>query len=82
MVLYEEEFFNKLKQNSLYIYEIIKDQRDNNTINQIFPFYNFGHIDENQIVSFEFNKMLNKGNTFLVIRFEKDNFIRTEIIKE
>ena len=78
-ILYEEEFPNNIKQNSLYICAMIKDQRDN-SLNQIIPLYNFGHIDGNQIVSCEFNKKLNK-DTFLVVRLEKDNFIKTEKIK-
>ena len=78
-ILYEEELSNQIKQNSLYIYGIIKDKRDN-TINKIIPFYNFGHIEGSKIVSFEFNKILNNGNSFLVVRFENDNFIKTENI--
>ena len=78
-ILYEEELMNQVKQNSLYIYGIIKDKRDN-TINKIIPFYNFGHIEGSKIVSFEFNKFLNKENSFLVVRFENDNFIKTENI--
>ena len=78
-ILYEEEFRNNFKQNSLYIFGVTKDKRDN-SINQISPLYNFGHIEGSQIVSFEFNKML-KEKTFLVVRFENDNFIKTETIK-
>ena len=78
-ILYEEELMNQIIQNSLYIYGIIKDKRDN-TINKIIPIYNFGHIDGSKIVSFEFNKFLNKGNSFLVVRFENDNFIKIENI--
>lgn len=78
-ILYEEELLNGIKQNSLYICAITKDKRDN-TINQITPLYNFGHIEGSKIVSFEFNRMFNKGNSFLVVRFENDNFIKTENI--
>lgn len=73
-ILYEEEVNNR----SLYIFALTKDKRDD-IINEGYPLYNFGHIDGTQIVSFEFNKMLNK-NTFLVVRFEKDIFIKTEKI--
>ena len=72
-ILYEEEFNNR----SLYIFALTKDQRDNSII-EGFPLYNFGHIDGSQIVSFEFNKMIDKNYTFLVVRFEKDIFIKTE----
>lgn len=78
-ILYEEEFRNSFKQNSLYIFGLTKDKRDN-SINLISPLYNFGHIDGSQIVSFEFNKMCKK-HTFLIVRFENDNFIKTETIK-
>jgi hypothetical protein len=79
-ILYKEEFSNQNKQNSLYIFALTKDKRDNN-INQGILLYDFGHVEGNQIVSFEFNKMLKNENTFLVVRFEKDIFIKTEKIK-
>ena len=78
-ILFEEELYNQPIQNSLYIFALTKDTRDN-TINRGFPLYNFGHIDGSQIVSFQFIKMLNQGYTFLMVRFENDNFIRTEKI--
>ncbi len=78
-ILFEEELYNQPIQNSLYIFALTKDTRDN-TINKGFPLYNFGHIDGSQIVSFQFIKMLNQGYTFLMVRFENDNFIRTEKI--
>lgn len=74
-ILYEEEFPGQFKQNSLYIFRIIKDNRDN-TIKKIIPLYNFGHIDGSQILSFDFNKLSNKENTSFVVRFENDNFIK------
>ena len=76
-ILIQENALNQT-QNSLYIYGLTKDKREN-IINKIEPLYNFGHIDGIQIVSFEFNKM-NKQSTFLVVRFEKDFFIKTEKI--
>jgi hypothetical protein len=79
-ILYEEEISSQTKQNSLYICAMFKDKRDN-SLNQVIPLYNFGHIDGCQIVSCDFNKVLNNGNTFLLVRFEKNNFIKTEQIK-
>ena len=76
-ILIQENGLNQT-QSSLYIFGLKKDKRDN-TINKVEPLYNFGHIDGSQIVSFEFNKMI-KQNTFLVVRFEKDFFIKTEKI--
>jgi hypothetical protein len=76
-ILIQENGLNQT-QSSLYIFGLTKDKRDN-TINNVKPLYNFGHIDGSQIVSFEFNKMI-KQNTFLVVRFEKDFFIKTEKI--
>jgi CRISPR/Cas system-associated endoribonuclease Cas2 len=76
-ILIQENIPNQI-QNSLYIFGLTKDKRDN-IINKIEPLYNFGHIDGSQIVSFEFNKMI-KQNTFLVVRFENDFFIKTKRI--
>lgn len=77
-ILYEEIIQENIKQNSLYIYSIIRDKNDN-SIDKILPLYNFGHIDENnsQICTFGFDKIMNKGNSFMVVRFENDNFIKT-----
>lgn len=75
-ILYEELFEQNMKQNSLYIYSINKDRRDNN-IDKIIPLYNLGHDDNNQICSFGFNKMIDKGNSFIIIRFDNDKFIKT-----
>jgi len=77
-ILYEENIQENLKQNSLYIYSIIKDKNDN-SIDKILPLYNFGHIDDinSQICSFGFDKIINKGNSFMVVRFGNDNFIKT-----
>ena len=76
-VLYEEEFPEQIKH--LYIFKAFKDSRDN-TINKIIPLYNFGHIDGSKIVSFDFNNSANKNNTFFAVRFENDNFIKTNQI--
>jgi len=76
-ILIQENIPNQI-QNSLYIFGLTKDKRDN-IINKVEPLYNFGHIDGSQIVSFEFNKMI-KQNTFLVVRFENDFFIKTKKI--
>ena len=65
-----------MKHNSLYIYSINKDRRDN-SIDKIIPLYNLGHDDNNQICSFGFNKMIDKGNSFIIIRFDNDKFIKT-----
>jgi len=79
-ILYEEIFPDNIKQNSLYIYSINKD-KNYNSIDKILPLYNFGHIDDNnnnnQICSFVFNKIINKGSSFMVVRFDNDNFIKT-----
>ena len=77
-ILYDK-LVNQIKKNSLYIYGLTKEK--DNSISQFIPLYNFGYINGSQIVSFEFNKMMTNGNTFLVVRFEKDNFIKTEKIK-
>jgi hypothetical protein len=76
-ILIQENIPNQ-KQNSLYIFGLTKDKRDN-TIKKVESLYNFGHIDGSQIVSFEFNKKI-KQNTFLVVRFENDFFIKTKRI--
>ena len=62
----------------MYIYSIIKDKNDN-SIDKILPLYNFGHLDDNnsQIWTFGFDKIMNKGNSFMVVRFGNDNFIKT-----
>ena len=77
-ILYEEIIQENIKQNSLYIYSIIKDKNDN-SIDKILPLYNFGHLDDNnsQIWTFGFDKIMNKGNSFMVVRFGNDNFIKT-----
>ena len=79
-ILYEEQFPDNIKQNSLYIYAINKDKRDNNTIEKIIPLYNFGHIDSNQICSFGFNKTINEGKNFMIVRLDDDKFIKTNNI--
>ena len=78
-ILFQEIFPNNIIQNSLYIFALTKDKRDN-SINKVYPLYNFGHVEGSQILSFEFNKMSAKGNTFLVVRFENDIFVKTEKI--
>ena len=78
-ILYEEQFRDNIKQNSLYIYIINKDKREN-TIEKILPLYNFGHIDNNQICSFGFGKMINEGKSFMVVRLDDDKFIKTNNI--
>ena len=79
-ILYEEQFPDNIKQNSLYIYAINKDKRDNNTIEKIIPLYNFGHIDSNQICSFGFNKTINEEKSFMIVRLDDDKFIKTNNI--
>lgn len=79
-ILYEEEFPEQFKNKSLYIFGAIKDKRDNN-INRIIPLYNFGHLDGNQIISFEFNRINKKENISFVVRFENDIFIKTNNIQ-
>ena len=81
-ILYEEIFPENIKQNSLYIYSINKDKRDN-SIDKILPLYNFGHFDDNnnsQICSFGFNKIIDKGNSFMIVRFDNDKFVKTNNI--
>ena len=78
-ILYEEIFPENIKQNSLYIYSVKEDKKVNN-IDKILPLYNFGHIDDSnnsQIISFEFNKLIDNGNGFIVVRFDNDKFIKT-----
>ena len=79
-ILYEEQFPDNIKQNSLYIYAINKDKRDNNTIEKIIPLYNFGHIDSNQICSFGFNKTITEEKSFMIVRLDDDKFIKTNNI--
>ena len=78
-ILYEEQFPDNIKQNSLYVYAITKDKRDN-SIEKILPLYNFGHLDTNQICSFRFNKTINDGKSFIVVRLDEDKFIKTNNI--
>ena len=77
-ILYEEQFNENEKQNSLYIFQVFKDKRDK-TIEKILPLYNFGHIKDNKICNFRFNT--EPGNNFMIVRFENDIFIR-EIINK
>ena len=79
-ILYEEQFSNSITQNSLYIFAVVKKQRDNNTISKIIPLYNFGHAKGSQIVAFKFNSDIKNKNINLVVRFEEDKFIKTEKI--
>ena len=76
-ILYEEQIQDNIKQNSLYIYSINKDKREN-TIEKILPLYNFGHIDNNQICSFGFGKIINEGKSFMIVRLGDDKFIKTK----
>jgi hypothetical protein len=64
------------KQNSLYIFSINIDQRDN-SIEKILPLYNFGHFEESNICSFAFDTFIDKGNSFIIVRLNDDKFIKT-----
>ena len=78
-ILYEELFQDNLKLNSLYIFSINKDKKEN-TINKILPQYNFGHANDSQICSFGFDKYIDKENSFMIVRFDDDKFIKTNNI--
>lgn len=78
-ILYEEIIQDNLKQYSLYIFGIDKDKKEN-TINKILPLYNFGHVNDSQIYSFGFDNFIDKGKSFLIIRFDDDKFIKTNDI--
>ena len=75
-ILYEEQLMDNNKQNSLYIFGINIDQRDN-SIEKILPLYNFGHFEESNICSFGFDKFIDKGNSFIIVRLNDDKFIKT-----
>lgn len=78
-ILYEEIIQDNLKQYSLYIFGIDKDKKEN-TINKILPLYNFGHVNDSQICSFGFDNFIDKGKSFLIVRFDDDKFIKTNDI--
>ena len=80
-ILYEEQIQDNIKQNSLYIYSINKDKREN-TIEKILPLYNFGHNNTNQICSFGFGKIINEGKSFIIVRLDDDKFIKSNNILE
>ena len=80
-ILYKEDNNNNITLNSLYIFALMKDIKDNNNITKVIPLYNFGHVQGSQINSFGFNKMIDRENSILVVRFDDDNFIKTEPIK-
>ena len=75
-ILYEEQLMDNNKQNSLYIFGINIDQRDN-SIEKILPLYNLGHFEESNICSFGFDKFIDKGNSFIIVRLNDDKFIKT-----
>ena len=80
-ILYEEQIQDNIKQNSLYIYSINKDKREN-TIEKILPLYNFGHNNTNQICTFGFGKIINEGKSFIIVRLDDDKFIKSNNILE